>query len=171
MLGRVCGAVFVGALVCLGPAKAQPADWVRLGVVSTAAPPDSFRDFLPLFERFPEARRAHVFRFHDGRSAVGVAIMDLPGCAMEDMEPDPANDGVARPKIGCPVVVGLAEPRIVFSETKACFFAPQTLDEDQRRRNGVYARFESHRRLVELRAVVNGAPALNCDVMFSVRAE
>lgn len=163
-------AALLGPFLLEHTARAQDSDWVRLGTISTKAPPANFQDFRVLFDRYPAAQRAHVMRFHDGRSAVGVAIMDVPDCAFEDMEPQTDADGTTAPKLGCPVVVGLAEPRSSFLAGNACFFSPEAVDEAAQRRNGTYARFESRRGLVEIRTIKDGQPVADCDAMFSVRA-
>ncbi|MBY0363910.1 MAG: hypothetical protein K2X45_18535 [Phreatobacter sp.] len=144
-------------------------DWVRLGVVSTASPPENFVDFTRLFQLVPQSSRAHVFRFSDGISAVGIAILDHPGCAVEDMRPDPRQDGTTVPRQGCPVAVGFGNTREVSIMMQSCFFAPITRSDEDRRRNGIYARYDTVQRMVMLRAVVDGVPVPACDAMFTVR--
>lgn len=169
-LGKALLAASTLALLMGQPSSANDG-WVRLGTVSTAAPPPSFSDFRRLFDLEPQAARAHVFRFTDHVSAVGVAILDHAGCAVEDMPVKPEQDGTRVPREGCPIAVGFAGTPQAAVMAQGCFFSPMAMSDDDRRRNGVYARYDSARKLVMLRTVVDGSPVPQCDAMFSVRVE
>ncbi len=170
---RVTGVLLAASLLILGGSHPLSANdgWVRLGTVSTAAPPQSFSDFRRLFDLVPQAARAHVFRFSDHVSPVGVAILDHAGCAVEDLPVNPQQDGTRVPREGCPVAVGFAGTAQVRVMAEGCFFAPAVTSDEDRRRNGVYARYDAGRKLVMLRTVVDGSPLPQCDAMFSVRVE